>query len=55
VRAFSPIETVVLMAQVLNRFDIEVQSCADVRPVVVATVRPDKAVPVRFTPRKASS
>lgn len=49
--AFSLIETVVLMAQLLNRFDVEVQSCADVKPVAVATVRPSKPVRVKFTPR----
>ena len=49
--AFSLIETVVLIAQILNRFDIEVQSCADVKPVAVATVRPDRPVRVKFKPR----
>lgn len=49
--AFSLIETVVLVAQMLNRFDVEVQSCADVRPVAIATVRPDRPVRVKFKPR----
>jgi hypothetical protein len=46
------IETVVLIAQVLSRFDVEVRSCAAVRPVAVATVRPDRPVRVKFTPRR---
>jgi cytochrome P450 len=49
--AFSLVETVVLVAQMLNRFDIEVQSCADVKPVAIATVRPDRPVRVKFKPR----
>jgi cytochrome P450 len=48
---FSLIETVVLMAQMLSRFDVEVQSCADVKPVAIATVRPDRPVRVKFKPR----
>jgi len=51
--AFSLIETVVLLAQLLNRFDVEVLSCAGVRPVAVATVRPSGPVRVRFKPRHA--
>ena len=50
--AFSLTETVVLLAQMLGRFDIQVQSCADVKPVAVATVRPDRPVRVKFTPRR---
>jgi cytochrome P450 len=43
---FSLTETVVLLAQLLNRFELEVRSCAGVRPIAVATVRPSEPVRV---------
>jgi len=49
---FSLTETVVLIAQMLNRFEIDVRSCADVRPQAVGTVRPSKPVRVGLKPRR---
>ena len=43
---FALVEASVLIAQLLRRFDVEVQPCADVRPRVVATMRPSKPVHV---------
>ena len=36
---FALVEASILVAQLLRRFDVEVQSCADVTPVTVATTR----------------
>jgi cytochrome P450 len=47
---FALVEASILAAQLLSRFDLEVLSCADVRPVAVATVRPSK--PVRVVLRR---
>lgn len=44
---FSITESIVLLAQLLNRFEIEVKSCASVKPIAVATVRPSRPVRVR--------
>ncbi len=43
---FALVEASILVAQLLRRFDVEVQSCADVTPVTVATTRPSKPVHV---------
>ncbi len=43
---FSLTETVLLLAQLLNRFDVEVQPCAHVKPIAIATVRPSDTVRV---------
>jgi hypothetical protein len=40
----------ILLAQMLNRFDFDILSCADVRPVVVGTTRP--STPVRVVSRR---
>jgi cytochrome P450 len=48
---FSLIETVVLVAQMMNRFDIEVLSCADVTPVAVGTLRPSHPVRLVLHPK----
>jgi cytochrome P450 len=50
--AFSLIEGALLIAQMFTRFDIEVASCADVKPLAVGTVRPSKPVRVRLTRRR---
>jgi cytochrome P450 len=47
---FARVEATVLLAQMLNRFDVDVLSCADVRPVVVGTMRPSR--PVRVVLRR---
>jgi cytochrome P450 len=49
---FSIIETVILMAQILSRFDVQVHPCDDVRPLSVGTMRPSRSVPVTLTPRR---
>jgi cytochrome P450 len=48
---FSIVETVILLAQILSRFDIAMDSCAEVRPVTLGTMRPSRPVPVTVTPR----
>jgi cytochrome P450 len=50
---FALLEASVLVAQMLNRFDVEVLSCADVRPVAVGTMRPSKPVRVVLKCRRA--
>jgi len=51
---FSIIETVILTAQILNRFDVRVHSCAEVRPVALGTMRPSRSIPVTLTRRTSS-
>lgn len=41
---FSLVESVLLLAQLLRRFDLEVEPCADVKPIALATARPSKPV-----------
>lgn len=48
---FSLIESVALLAQLFNRFDVEVQSGARIKPVAVGTVRPSGSVYVRLKRR----
>ncbi|MBL9039535.1 MAG: cytochrome P450 [Archangium sp.] len=48
---FSLVESVLLLAMLLRRFDVEVPPGQHVEPVVMATVRPSKAVQVRFRVR----
>jgi cytochrome P450 len=48
---FSLIETVILLAQMLRRFEFTVGHCTDVKPIAVGTVRPSKPVRVKFTVR----
>lgn len=48
---FSLIETTLLVAQMLNRYELEVLSCVEVKPVAIGTVRPSRPVRVRFTRR----
>jgi cytochrome P450 len=48
---FALVEASILLAEMLNRFDLDVQSCADVKPVAVATMRPSKPVRVVLRPR----
>jgi cytochrome P450 len=49
---FSLVETQLLIAQMLNRFEFEISPCTDVKPAAVGTVRPSKPVRVRFKRRK---
>ena len=52
--AFSLVETTVLLAQLLRRFDVEVApGMREVKPIAMVTVRPDRAVRVKLTPRGA--
>jgi cytochrome P450 len=48
---FSIVETVILMAQILSRFDVHVHPCDDVRPLSVGTMRPSRSIPVTLTRR----
>jgi cytochrome P450 len=49
---FSLVETVVLLAQLLRRFDVEVEPGQDqVKPVAIVTVRPDRPVKVTLRAR----
>lgn len=49
---FSITETVILVAQLLKRFDFEIPPCTDVKPVALGTVRPSKPIRVRIARRK---
>ncbi|PZR08617.1 MAG: hypothetical protein DI536_24245 [Archangium gephyra] len=50
---FSLVETVVLLAQLVRRFDLEIdRTVHDVKPVTMVTVRPDREVFVTLTPRR---
>lgn len=50
---FSLVETVVLLAQLVKRFDVEIEpGVKDVKPVAMVTVRPDREVFVTLTPRR---
>jgi cytochrome P450 len=53
--SFTMIETTVLLAQLINRFEIEIQPAADVKPVAIATVRPSRSVFVRLARRRRAS
>ncbi len=49
---FSLVETVVLLAQLLRRFEVRVAPGMDqVKPVAMVTVRPDRPVNVTLTAR----
>ena len=53
---FSLVETVVLLAQLLRRFDVEVgPELSEVRPVTVVTVRPDRPVMISLKGRRAGA
>jgi cytochrome P450 len=49
---FALVESSVLIAQILNRFDIEVKDCAGVKPRAVVTMRPSKPVRVVLRSRQ---
>lgn len=49
---FALTEMVVLVAQLLARFDVQVHSCSHIEPVAIATTRPSAPVHVRLTPRR---
>lgn len=51
---FALVEASILVAQLLNRFDVEVLSCADVRPVAIGTMRPSRPIRVVLRPRAAA-
>jgi cytochrome P450 len=48
---FSIVESVILLAQLFNRFDLKVLSGADVQPVAVGTVRPSAPIRIVLAPR----
>jgi cytochrome P450 len=48
---FAITELVMLVAQLLSRFVVEVQPCADVKPVAIGTTRPSRPIWVTFKPR----
>jgi cytochrome P450 len=52
--SFALIESSILVAQLLSRFDIEVLPCADVKPVAIATMRPSRPVRVVLRRRAAA-
>ena len=49
---FSLVETTLLLAMFLNRFDVEVPKQIDVKPVAMVTVRPSKPVQLRLRARR---
>jgi cytochrome P450 len=49
--SFALVESSILVAQMLNRFEVEVLPCADVKPVAIATMRPSRPVRVVLRPR----
>jgi cytochrome P450 len=51
---FSLVESVLLLAQLLRRFTLEIAPCNDVRPIALATARPSRPVRVTLRPRFAS-
>jgi cytochrome P450 len=50
---FSLVETVILLAQLVQRFDIDVAPCADVKPIALATARPSRPIRVVLRTRGA--
>lgn len=48
---FSIVESVILVAQILNRFEVAVHPCGDVRPVTLGTMRPSRSIPVTLRPK----
>jgi cytochrome P450 len=53
--SFALVESSILLAQILNRFDVDVLSCADVRPIAIATMRPSNPVRVVLRRRATAS
>ncbi len=50
---FSLVETVVLLAQLLQRFELSIEpGMKDVKPVAMVTMRPTSPVMIRLTPRE---
>ena len=47
---FALVEASILVAQLINRFDVEVLPCADVKPIALGTMRPSR--PVRIVLRR---
>ena len=48
---FALTEAVIVLAMLVQRFEIGLEDRAPVRPVAIITTQPDRAVPFRFTPR----
>ncbi len=53
--SFALIESSILVAQILTRFDLQVLSCADVKPVAIATMRPSRPVRIVLQRRRSGS
>ena len=51
---FSLVETVLLLAQLLQRFELQIEDCADVRPVMMlsASARPSRPFRIWLRPRE---
>jgi cytochrome P450 len=52
---FSLIETTILMAQLLLRYELDIRPCHDVKPIAIGTVRPSKPVLVEFRARRRAA
>ncbi len=50
--AFSLLETTLLTAQLMQRFDFETLPCRDVKPVAMGSVRPSRPIHVRLVRRR---
>ena len=48
---FALTEAVIVLAMLVQRFEIGLDDTAPVRPVAIITTQPDRAVPFRFTKR----
>ncbi|MET0285214.1 MAG: cytochrome P450 [Polyangiales bacterium] len=51
--SFALFEAVILLAQLIARFEIEIGDCSDVRPQYMGSVRPSRPVRVKLTPRRS--
>jgi cytochrome P450 len=52
--SFALLEAVILLAQLVTRFDLQIGDCSAVEPVYMGSLRPSKPVRVRLTPRRRS-
>jgi cytochrome P450 len=50
--SFALFESVILLAQLVSRFEFAIGDCSDIKPVAVGSTRPSKPVRVRLTPRR---
>lgn len=52
---FSLVETVILLAQLVQRFELDIAPCADIKPIALATARPSRPLRMSLRPRGASA